>query len=191
MQVTDSNLLREFVIAGHGNLTKVKELLADHPELLDMPYSWTETDRETAIMAAAQVGNAAVAEYLISKGAPLSICTAAMLGRTREIDAILREHPEKIRERGAHGIPLLAHAALSGNPELVRTLFERGATEGSSFAMHNAASRGYHEMAKWLLEDAKPDVNWKNYQGKTALTVAQERKDEPMVSLLKSHGGQE
>jgi len=187
----DSNLLREFVIAGHGNLSKVKELLTDHPELLDMPYSWTETDRETAVMAAAQVGNAGVAEYLLAKGAPLSICTAAMLGRTREIDTILSEHPEKIHETGAHGIPLLAHAALSGKSELVRTLFERGATEGSSFAMHNAASHGYQDMAKWLLENTKPDVNWKNYQGKTALTVAQERKDEPMTSLLRSHGGQE
>jgi uncharacterized protein len=191
LQITDTNLLREFVIAGHGNLSKVKELLTDHPELLDMPYPWTETDKETAIMAAAQTGNAPVAEYLLSKGAPMSICTAAMLGRTREIDAILSEHPEKIHERGAHGIPLLAHAALSGKSELVRTLFERGATEGSSFAMHNAASHGYQDMAKWLLENAKPDVNWRNYQGKTALTVALERKDEPMVSLLRTHGGQE
>ncbi len=191
MQIVDSNLLREFVIAGHGNLSKVRELLTDHPELLDMPYSWTETDKETAIMAAAQMGNAPVAEYLLARGAPLSICTAAMLGRTMEIDAILSEHPEKIHERGAHNIPLLAHAALSGNSVLVRTLFERGATEGSSFAMHNAASRGYQDMAKWLLENAKPDVNWKNYQGKTALTVALERKDEPMVSLLRTHGGQE
>ena len=172
-------------------MAKVKELLTDHPELLDMPYSWTETDKETAIMAAAQTGNAPVAEYLLSKGAPLSICTAAMLGRTREIDAILSEHPERIHERGAHGIPLLAHAALSGKPELVRTLSERGATEGSSFAMHNAVNGGYQEIAKWLLENAKPDVNWRNYQGKTALTVARERKDEPMVSLLRSHGGQE
>jgi len=191
LQIIDSNLLREFVIAGHGNLSKVKELLTDHPELLDMPYSWTETDSETAIMAAAQIGNAPVAEYLLAKGAHLSICTAAMLGRTREIDAILSEHPEKIHERGAHGIPLLAHAALGGKSELVKTLFERGATEGSSFAMHNAVSRGYQDMAKWLLENAKPDVNWRNYEGKTALTVAQERKDEPMVSLLRTHGGQE
>ena len=191
MQIVDSNLLREFVIAGHGSLSKVRELLTDHPELLDMPYSWTETDKETAIMAAAQMGNAPVAEYLLARGAPLSICTAAMLARTREIDAILGAHPEKIYERGAHNIPLLAHAALSGNSELVRTLFERGATEGSSFAMHNATSRGYQDMAKWLLENAKPDVNWKNYQGKTALTVALERKDEPMVSLLRTHGSQE
>ncbi len=191
MQIIDSNLLRDFVIAGHVNLSKVKELLTDHPELLDMPYSWTETDRETAIMAAAQTGNAPVAEYLLAKGAPLSICTAAMLGRTREIDAILIEHPEKIHERGAHGIPLLAHGALSGKSELVRTLFERGATEGSSFAMHNAASLGYQDMAKWLLENGKPDVNWRNYQGKTALTIARDRKDEPMVSLLRTHGGQE
>ena len=169
----------------------MKELLTDHPELLDMPYSWTETDKETAIMAAAQVGNAAVAEYLLAKGAPMSICTAAMLGRTREIDFILSQHPEKIHERGAHSIPLLAHAALSGKSELVKTLFQRGATEGASFAMHNAASRGYPDMTKWLLENAKPDINWRNYQGKTALAIALERKDEPMVSLLRSHGGQE
>ena len=142
VQALDSQLLRDFVIAGHGNLAKVKELLADHPELLDMPYSWSETDMETAIQGAAQVGNVAVAEYLLGKGAPLSICTAAMLGRTREIEGILSEHPEKIHERGAHEIPLLAHAALSGKPELVKMLFQHGANEGSSFAMHNAASRG-------------------------------------------------
>ena len=70
-------------------------------------------------------------------------------------------------------------------------LFERGAHEGTSFALHNAVNRGYAEMAKWLLDNAKPDVNWKNYEGKTALMVALERKDEALAGLLRRHGGTE
>jgi len=191
VQVVDPGLLRDFVIAGHGNLAKVKEMLAQHPEFLNEAYSWSESDKETASMAAAQVGSVSVAEYLLAKGAPLSICTAAMLGKQGELETLLRDNPERIHERGAHGIPLLAHAALNGNLDLFRMLVEHGAREGSSFALHNAVSRGYLEMAGWILDNSKPDVNWKNYQGKTALGAALERKDEAMVDLLKRHGGSE
>ena len=191
MQVVDSELIREFVIAGHGNLAKVKEMLAQHPELLNEAYSWNETDHETAIMAAAQVGSVSVAEYLLAKGAPLSICTAAMLGRQGDVQRMLENDPSSITDIGAHGIPLIAHAALSGNLALLKMLVERKASEGSSFALHNAVSRGYDEMAGWILDNAKPDVNWKNYQGKTALSVALERKDGALAELLRRHGGTE
>ncbi len=188
VQPADSELVREFVIAGHGNLARVKEMLAEHPELLNAAYPWSETDKETAIMAAGQVGNVAVAEYLLAKGAPLSICTAAMLGRQGVVEQLLGNNPESIRDRGAHGIPLLAHAALSGNRELVQMLVERGATDGVSFALHNAVARGYQELALWILENGRPDLTWKNYQGKTALEVALERKDDAFIRMLREHG---
>ncbi len=190
-QMPNSELVREFVIAGHGNLPRVKEMLGQHPELLDAAYPWSETDKETAIMAAGQVGSVTVAEYLLSKGAPLSICTAAMLGRRNNVEQFLANNPESIRAKGAHGIPLLAHAALSGNSDLVKMLVEHGATDGMSFALHNAVSRGYFEVARWILDNAKPDVNWKNYQGKTALEVALERKDDSLVRTLREHGASE
>ena len=77
------DLVRKFVIAGHGDLDKVKALLAETPQLLQAAYPWQENDTETALQGAAQVGNVAVAEFLLSQGAPLDICTAAMLGERR------------------------------------------------------------------------------------------------------------
>jgi ankyrin repeat protein len=43
------------------------------------------------------------------------------------------------------------------------------------------------EIVRWLLQNANPDVNAKNYQGKTPLTVAMERNQKEIVSLLKEH----
>ena len=183
--------MRDFVIAGHGNLARVKELLTHHPELLNQAYSWNNSDHETAIMAAAQVGSVPVADFLLSMGAPLSTCTAAMLGRQSDVKRLLEDSPESIRATGAHGIPLLPHAALSGKLDLVKMLVEHGALEGSSFALHNAVSRGYKDMAEWLLDNAHPDVNWKNYEGKTPLKTALERKNQPLADLLRRHGGSE
>ena len=103
--------VREFVIAGHGDFEKVKLLLAESPELLNAAFPWSETDRETALQAAVQVGSAAIAEFLLTQGAPLDICTAAMLGRKADVTHFLDENPESIHAVGAHGIPLLTLAA--------------------------------------------------------------------------------
>ena len=51
----------------------------DHPELVNASSQWGETP----IQAAAQMGDRAMAGYLLDLGAPLDICTAAMLGRSR------------------------------------------------------------------------------------------------------------
>src|SRR5712692_7309512 len=97
-------LVRDFVIAGHMDLEKVKRMHQERPALLNAAYPWKENDHETAVQAAAQVGNVAIAEYLLSKGAPLEICTAAMLGRTDEVKRILSGNPQDINATGAHGI---------------------------------------------------------------------------------------
>ena len=195
MQQTNSPLstdtVREFVIAGHGNLEKVRKMLEEKPELLNASYAWSETDHETAIQGAAQVGSVAVATYLLERGAPLEICTAAMLGRRDEVERRTREKPDGINSKGAHGIPLLPHAAWSGDLELVQFLFRNGATAGSSSALHNAVTRGYYDLVVWLVENASPDLNSKNFQGKSPLSVAIERKQEPIAQLLRERGGKE
>jgi uncharacterized protein len=184
-------LVREFVIAGHGNLERVKQMLTENPELLNAAYPWNEDDRETAIQAAAQVGSVSVAEYLLANGAPLDICTAAMLGRKDQVEIFLAQDPSKIQAKGAHGIPVLTHAGFGGNLELVQFLVARGATAGFSPALHNAVSRGDTQIAAWLLENTKADLNWKNFQGKTALKVAEERRDSAMARLLREYGAVE
>ncbi|MCA1553991.1 MAG: ankyrin repeat domain-containing protein [Chloroflexi bacterium] len=177
--------VREFVIAGHGNLDKVKLLLSTSPSLLNLSYEWKLDDSETALQAAAHMGSRAVAEYLLAQGAPLDICTAAMLGCTEDVEHFLQADPSLIRASGAHRIPLLTHAALSGNIELAAMLMQRGATEGISPALTNAVSQGHVELARWLLEHGKPDLNWKNIQGKTVLDIATERGDSGLIELLR------
>src|SRR3989442_8539032 len=186
-----TDLVREFVIAGHGNLEKVRKMLAEKPDLLNAAYAWTETDHETAIQGAAQVGSVPVAAYLLEKGAPLEICTAAMLGRREEVEKRIREDPHNINSTGAHGIPLLPHAAWSGDLELVQYLFLNGAKTGSSSALHNAVTRGYYDLVVWLVENASPDLDSKNFQGKTPLSVAMERKHENIAQFLRGHGANE
>jgi len=180
--------IREFVIAGHGNLEKVRQMLAENPELLNVSYRWNENDTETAIQAAAQVGYANVAQFLLKQGAPLEICTAAMLGMQDEVVRRLNEDPRNAHATGAHGIPLLPHAVWSENPRLIQLVFERGAKSGATLALHNAVSRGNYEIVEWLLDNAGADVKAKNFEGKSALTVASERSNDRIVALLKRHG---
>src|SRR5256886_17293441 len=187
-QPPSTEQIREFVIAGHGNLEKVKQMLAENPKLLNASYRWNENDTETAVQAAAQVGSANVAQFLLKQGAPLEICTAAMLGMQDEGDHRLTADPRNANATGAHGIPLLPHAVWSENLRLVQLVFERGAKSGATLALHNAVSRGNYESVVWFFDNAGPDVKAKNFQGKTALTVSSERSNDRIVALLKRHG---
>lgn len=180
--------LREFVIAGHWNLPKVQEFLSQFPELLNIPHRWTDDDHETAIQAAAHAGSAHVADFLLAKGAPLEICTAAMLGRQSDVERLLAEDPQRIHAVGAHAISLMSHAALSGNVPLAKMLFDLGARDGMSQALGNAVTKGHLDMARWILEKGNPDLSWKNYEGKTPLMIASETVNDSMVELLRSFG---
>ncbi len=148
--------IRDFVVAGHGNLPRVREMLVELPALLNERYQWGENDLETAIQAAAQAGSAPVAEYLLERGAPLEICTAAMLGREEDVRQMLDKDPNLIKARGAHGISLISHAAFSNNIPLVEMLFKRGATEGTAHALGNAVMKGYVDMARLAARKRQP-----------------------------------
>jgi uncharacterized protein len=180
--------IRDFVIAGHFDLNKVKSMLSECPELLNAAHPWTETDRETALMAAAQAGNRPIAEYLLEQGAPLDICTAVMLGRQATVTSFLENDPGLIDAYGAHGITLLAFVGFSGSTELAQLLVSLGAQHGSAEALHNAISAGDEPMVRWLLEKVRPDLDWKSYEQKTALAVALERHQDAIADLLRAHG---
>jgi uncharacterized protein len=190
-QPPSTEQIREFVIAGHGNVEKVRQMLAENPKLLNASYRWSENDTETAIQAAAQVGNVNIAEFLLKQGAPLEICTAAMLGMRDYVERRLNADPQDVNATGAHGIPLLPHAVWSDNLPLVQRVFERGARSGATLALHNAVSKGNYEIVEWLVENAGPDIRAKNFQGKTMVTVATEREYDRIVALLNKHGATE
>lgn len=166
-------------------------MLATNPELLNVEYRWSENDAETAIQAAAQVGSVSVANYLLERGAPLEICTAAMLGLHDEVVRFLNMSPENAHAVGAHGIPLLPHAVWSGDIELVQLVYHRGAKGGVDLAFHNAVVKGDPAIVEWMLDNPKANIASKNYQGKTALAVATERRNDLVIGVLKAHGATE
>src|SRR5512145_111603 len=91
--------IRAFVIPAHGDLPKVKAMLAENPALLNAMYrEW----KETALLAASHVGNREIAGYLLSQGAPMHVCTAAMLGLRDTVAEYLQSDPALANARGAH-----------------------------------------------------------------------------------------
>ena len=176
--------IKEFVIAGHGNITKVKSMLEADPELLEFKHPWSETDFESALQAASHVGNAAIALYLLEKGATLEITTSAMLGDLPAIKKFLDSDSSLIQATGGHGISLLTHGVISGDPGIVDFLTSQGANSGASMALNIAIEVDDLEIIKMLLERTEPDLTWKNMKGKTALEIARENNQDAIVALL-------
>lgn len=127
----DKASIKEFVTAGHGNMDKVKEMLADRPNLISCRYDWGSGDFEEAIEGAGHVGNKKMVEYLISKGARVNLFVLTMLGKTKLVKPILEEYPNLIQAHGAHGLTLLHHAKKGGDAaaELYDYLSEKGLTK--------------------------------------------------------------
>jgi hypothetical protein len=109
-----AEIAREMVTVSHFDLKRVKELVESRPSLAKACWDWGFGDWESAIGAASHVGNRAIAEYLISKGARPSLFSAAMLGQIEVVKAFVAVQPGIQSIRGPHGITLLAHAKNGG-----------------------------------------------------------------------------
>lgn len=123
-----SDVVKDFVIAGHGNLQKVKEMLAQQPGLLNATWDWGGGDFETALEGAGHVGNRELAEFLIGQGARMNIFVAAMLGKLDVVKSILTEFPNLKTSKGPHGLMLMHHATKGGSAEMVEYLKGIGAS---------------------------------------------------------------
>jgi uncharacterized protein len=183
----DADTIKAFVIAGHGNVEKIKTMLEANPDLLEQKHPWSETDFESALQAASHVGNTQIALYLLEKGATLEITTAAMLGDLTAIKTFLNTDSSLIQTNGAHGISLLTHGVISSDPAVVDFLIAAGATTGASMALTIATDIGDLEIINMLLERTEPDLTWKNTKGKTALEIARENKQDDIVALLERY----
>ena len=111
----ESKLVQEFVGNAHGDLNRVKELLAQEPGLINATWDWGGGDFETALGGAAHMGRRDIAEFLLDHGARLDIFAATMLGKLDIVKAALAAYPEAVKTPGPHGIPLIAHAQAGGD----------------------------------------------------------------------------
>jgi hypothetical protein len=110
-----SELVAAFVGNAHGDLEKVKQLLAQEPALLNAAHDWGGGDWETALGAAAHMGRRDIAGFLLERGTRLDLFAAAMLGHLEIVKAILLASPASRTAPGSHGIPLIAHARAGGS----------------------------------------------------------------------------
>lgn len=114
--------VKEFVIAGHGDLVKVKTMLIEMPTLLYACWDWKDGDFETALEGAGHVGNKEIANYLIGLGARTNLFVLTMLGKTALVKTYLNLYPQYLTARGPHGLTLLHHAQKGG--EEAKELFD-------------------------------------------------------------------
>lgn len=110
----EASLVQDFVGNAHGDLGRVKELLAQEPALINSAWDWGAGDFETGLGAAAHMGRRDIALYLLEHGARLDLFAAAMLGNLEVVKAALGAHPGALNILGPHGIPLIAHAQAGG-----------------------------------------------------------------------------
>ena len=107
-------IVREMVIASHGNIARVKELVGRSPALVNASIDWGYGDWEDALGAASHVGNRELADFLLANGARPSIFSAAMLGQLDVVKALIVARPGIEAVHGPHSITLLKHAMAGG-----------------------------------------------------------------------------
>ena len=193
-------IANEYVGSSHGNLERVKELLALYPAVLHANATWDEL----AVEAGAHVGFHDGVAFQLDRGAPLSICTAAMRGLAAEVRRMLDEDPLRLHEHGAHNIPLVHFPGIGGirgeghavteRREILRFLLDRGADPNAAkrgqTALHWAAGGGDVEMAE-LLVGRGADVRavWRSPRGElTPLAMAERNEHKAVAELLRRHG---
>lgn len=178
-------VINEFVVASHFDMPKVREMLEKQPLLLNENAEWIETP----VQAAAHVGNREIAEFLLAKGAPLDICTAAMLGQVDTVKSMLAADPELKDATGAHNLGVLFYPAIAGNMEIAEILYAAGASVnpgGSQSPLIGAIVGKHLDMVRWLLDhDADPYAT--DFNGRTALDVAEANDFGEAADLLRPY----
>jgi ankyrin repeat protein len=180
------------VSVAHVDFEKVKQLHKLCPTLLMTRATWDEL----AIEAAAHMGLAPMAQFLADLGAPVSTCTAALLGASDLVKRLVQEDPGCLQERGAHDIALLAYTAFASQQlEIAEFLLDAGADVHvrslGQTTLHIAASKGYVDLARLLL-DRGADVNAPakvRGRDRTPLAIAVEAKQTRMAEYLSGRGG--
>ncbi|WP_317898141.1 hypothetical protein [Aurantibacillus circumpalustris] len=112
------SLVKEFVGAAHKDMAKVKTMLEVNPDLLNSVNNLGGWDWEDALGAAGHVGNPELANFLLERGARMTICVAAMLGKTELVKSFILNFSFMKDAVGPHKISLMRHAKAGGEKSL-------------------------------------------------------------------------
>jgi len=189
----DLDVVQAFVRAGHGQLEKVKEMLAQDPKLVFATWDWGGGDWETALGGASHIGSRECARYLLSQGARIDAFCAAMLGERAVVTELVAANPSVVTTKGPHGYTLLYHVAIGGDVAMADALkphLPRDAKDYSQ-ALSAAVRDGHLEMTRWLFANGTVNANLADALGKRPLTTALEKKFSEVAEELRRHGAKE
>ncbi len=106
--------VQDFIIYAHFDLNMTKSLLEKEPGLINAMMDWGGGDWETALGGASHMGQRAIVEFLLEKGARIDIFCAAMMGQFEAVKAFLTLQPKLIDAIGPHKFTLHHHAKVGG-----------------------------------------------------------------------------
>lgn len=176
-QTIDPDIMERnaLVLASHGNLAKVRDLVEQRLELINAPGVGDDFGGETPLAAASHTHNRAIADLLLENGAQHDLYTATFIGDRDHVVALLDGDPNLVYVPGIHTIPILSFAA---DGALAKLLIERGADVNAmsrppfqATPLHGAARRGYTDVVDILLTNGA-DATVRDYNGKTPLEWA-------------------
>lgn len=186
------DFINRFVTLAHFDSERTMHLFKLAPALLSARASWDEL----AIEAAAHMGRVPLAQFFADEGAPVSACTATLLGLRERVESLVGANSSCLRERGAHDLPLLTYTAFGEQRAgLAEFLLKSGADVHAvglgMTPLHVAAAKGHVELAQ-LLIDYGADINAPGRQQgalMTPLDMAVRSRQTKMEQFLKDRGG--
>ena len=122
MSKTTKADVKEFVDAAHRDLPKVRQLLAEKPDLLNLPNG-----SETAMGAACQMKRIDIIEFLLEQGAPMDIYAACVLGRVETVAEFLDADPTFVNAKNKQSHVKRPLYFASEQPAVTELLLSRGA----------------------------------------------------------------
>jgi uncharacterized protein len=179
----EPSVVEELVGNAHGNLARVRELLDAHPDALNLRAPWNET----AVEAAAQMGNKPILELLLERGASVDFFTACVLGRDEQVASELAIDPARANARGVHELPALYFAAVGGSRVVAEQLLAAGADVNarseSAAPIHGAVIGGSAGMVRLLLGRGA-DPTLPDFKGRGARQLAEDMDRRDLAELI-------
>lgn len=188
---SDLRKVYEFVQAAHRDLPKVKAMLAADASLIHARWDWGDGDWESGLEGAAHMGARDIVRFMLANGVRCDVFSAAMLGHTDTVKAMIDLDSTTVDSRGPHGINLMFYVGYGGQTAMADSVLQHipDRAPHCNRAIHTATLSNHVELVSWLIKNGATDINTPNFFDKTPLDAALDRNFTELAEVLRQNGG--